>query len=243
MRTGNEHMGVRVFREKPFGWWDKPTMRYLRGKYGLDKKTFCALRSVYLALCEIDSDFEGTPINSFTKTVGTYAGTSRQVAGKYIRLLEEENLIRQTRLRDPHTQAFKRGTLVEILSIRPVGIDSDPLAGYPASGESHRRYSRPTIKKISNNKKISINTNVVDKINSEEVARAEYYADLIAKMLGDQSSFSFYRAVCMRNDGAILLKKATEIVRDGGARKPAAVFTAWFKSRSSKPHGQSRNNH
>jgi len=41
-------------------------MRYLRQKYGKDKKTFALIRSVYLALCEIESDFSDTPINSLT---------------------------------------------------------------------------------------------------------------------------------------------------------------------------------
>lgn len=58
------------------------------------------VRSVYLALCEMESDFNDTPINFFTQTVGTYAGTSRQVAGKYINMLEKDGLISKVRMRD-----------------------------------------------------------------------------------------------------------------------------------------------
>ena len=203
-------------------------MRHLREKYSHDKKMFCALRSVYLALCEIDSDFAGKAINSFTKTVGTYAGTSRQVAGRYIRLLEQEGLIRQTRMRDPKTKAFLRGTTVEILSIHSAGAASKPLAGYPASGLSHRRDTPPTIRRKSIHKKKRMNNNVVEKHDSDTFARADHYADLIATEFGDQASRSFYRAACLQFSGAALHRKAREIIKDGGARKPAAVFTAWL---------------
>lgn len=222
--------GTRVFRETPFGWWDKPTMRHLRRKYGHDKKVFCALRSVYLALCELDSDFVGKPINSFAKTVGTYAGTSRQVAGKYIRLLEEEGLVRQSGIRDPRTKKYQRGKIVEILSIEPAAAAREPMAGYPTSGVSHRRGIQPGIKKISMNKKKSMYNNVVENTGSENSDRAEYYAELVANELGDQASLSFYRATCRRFDGSRLLQKAKEIVKDGGARSPGAVFTAWVKN-------------
>src|SRR5918911_1190310 len=93
---------VRIFRDNPFAWYDKEIMRYLRGKYGRDKKTFLILRAVYTALTEIESDFKDAPIGFFTKTVGTYAGVSREVAGKYLNLLEQEGLITKTRERDPH---------------------------------------------------------------------------------------------------------------------------------------------
>ncbi len=98
---------VRIFRKNPIAWWDKSVMRNLRRKYGKDKKTFVILRSVYLALCEIESDFSNAPVNSFTQTVGTYAGTSRQVAGKYINALQKEGLIKKTRLIDGKTKKFK----------------------------------------------------------------------------------------------------------------------------------------
>src|SRR5919202_1698387 len=106
---------VRIFRKNPIAWWDKNAMRYLRRKYGQDKKTFALLRSVYLALCEMESDFTDTSINFFTQTVGTYAGTSRQVAGKYINMLEKDGLIAKVRMRDAKTQKYLPGTFIEIL--------------------------------------------------------------------------------------------------------------------------------
>src|SRR2546421_433594 len=104
--TAQNENNTRIFRENPFGWYDKVAMRYLRKKYGEDKKTFLIIRAIYLALTEIDSDFNGSPIPFFTETVGTYAGVSREVAGKYLNMLEEEGLIKRTRKRDPQTKKF-----------------------------------------------------------------------------------------------------------------------------------------
>src|SRR5215217_8080685 len=105
---------IRIFREKPFGWFDKPIMRYLREKYGKNKKAFLALRSVYLAVCEMESDFETSAVTAFSKTVGTYAGLTRQVAGKYVRLLEQEGLIQKMRVIDPDTNLKSKGTYLRI---------------------------------------------------------------------------------------------------------------------------------
>jgi hypothetical protein len=30
---------VRIYRENPIAWWDKPVMRFLRNKYGKDFAT------------------------------------------------------------------------------------------------------------------------------------------------------------------------------------------------------------
>jgi hypothetical protein len=61
---------VRIFRKNPIAWWDKNVMRYLRNKYGRDKKTFLLIRSVYLALCEIESDFNNKPVHFFYQNRG-----------------------------------------------------------------------------------------------------------------------------------------------------------------------------
>jgi hypothetical protein len=133
---------VRIFRKNPIAWWDKNAMRYLRRKYGKDKKTFAILRSVYLALCEMESDFNDTPINFFTQTVGTYAGTSRQIAGKYINMLEKDGLISKVRMRDEKTKKYLSGTFIEILDFDGMKEVEKPLAGYPTSGISHQRVGR-----------------------------------------------------------------------------------------------------
>jgi hypothetical protein len=155
---------VRIFRKNPIAWWDKNAMRQLRKKFGKDKKTFVILRSVYLALCEIESDFAGAAINFFTQTVGTYAGTSRQVAGKYINLLEQLDLIKKTRFKDPKTKKFLAGTSIEILAVEGKenndSASESPVAGYPTNGVSHQRGIRPALKNISQDKKVNFANNV-----------------------------------------------------------------------------------
>ncbi len=150
---------VRIFRKNPIAWWDKNVMRYLRGKYGKDKKTFIMLRSVYLSLCEIESDFNDKPINFFTKTVGTYAGLSREAAGKYINLLIKEGLIKKVQIKDPKTNKFLGGTEVEILDLDSKMKSTKPLSGYPSNGVSQHRDTPTTIKNISISKKLNINVN------------------------------------------------------------------------------------
>ena len=60
-------------------------------------------------------------------------------------------------------------------------------------------------------------------------AKTEYFAELLAGTLNDHASISYYRKACRARDPVLLLDKAKQIVADGGARKPAAVFTAWLK--------------
>ena len=216
---------VRIFRKNPIAWWDKNVMRYLRDKYGRNKKTFLLVRAVYLALCEIESDFNDKPINFFTKTVGTYAGLSRGVAGKYINLLIEEGLINRTQTKNPITNSFSSGTVVEILGLEKADIKaSEPLSGYPDIGVSRQRGTYTTLKKLSIDKKLNINVNEERKISdkkegegmveslrdilthyglkkSEKAGRSttiihrDYMAQEIANKLGDAKSLGCYRKI------------------------------------------------
>lgn len=207
-------------------------MRHLRRKYGKDKKKFVLIRSIYLALCEIESDFAHTAINAFTQTVGTYAGVSRQVAGKYIKLLETEKLIAKVRVREPKTKKYLPGTTITILDLQSAPTASEPLAGYPTSGLPHQSDTPPPIKKISIDKKLSMNKNVREKSAKQTMAEDEvnYYAEQLAVKLNDRKSLSFYRVVCRKYDPHRLLRKAAEIIGDGGARKPGAVFVHWLQT-------------
>jgi hypothetical protein len=154
---------VRIFRKNPIAWWDKNVMRFLRDKYGKDKKTFLLVRSVYLALCEIESDFNDKPINFFTKTVGTYAGLSREAAGKYINLLIIEGLIKRSQVVDQKRKTFSSGTIVEILGLKNADLKaSEPLSAYPDIGVSRHRLTLTTVKNISTNKKLNINVKNVN---------------------------------------------------------------------------------
>jgi hypothetical protein len=228
---------VRIFRKNPIAWWDKNAMRYLRQKYGKVKKTFALIRSVYLALCEIESDFSDTPINFFTQTVGTYAGTSRQVAGKYINMLEKDGLISKVRMRDEKTKKYLPGTFIEILDFHGVAEAQKPLAGYPTSGLSHQRGIPPGIKNISINKKINNNTvNGVVKGGEKSVLqqlpdlgdpseKTMYIAkDIILKALGDEKSSRFYELVAAKIPEQVIRETLAEVKADG-ARSPAKLFT------------------
>ena len=221
---------VRIFREKPFGWWDKPVMRYLRDKYGHDKKVFLALRSVYLAICEMESDFENEPIYAFNKTVGTYAGLSRQVAGRYVRVLEEEGLIRKIRAVNPENNLKAKGTWLQIMSSQQVPTIRSRMAGYPTIRTSDHSDTPPLLKKVSMSKKVSMVKKNVASTRKRSRDEAEHYAQEIAKKLGDEKSISFYTLACMKHDPSRLLRKAHEIVADGGARNPGAVFVKWLQN-------------
>ena len=220
---------VRIFREHPIAWWDKPVMRYLRKKYGRNKRLFVSLRGVYLALCEIASDFTEKPINCFTQTVGTYAGVTREVAGRCINILEAEGLIVKTRVKDEKTRRYLSGTTVILKTIQSQSTTPEPLPRIASIGDHQRRGSWATIKKISNGKKLSIIKNNVGQKTKNNEDRAVYYAELLAEKLSDPKSLRYYREMCTRYDPHRLLRKAHEIVSDGKARKPGAVFAQWLK--------------
>jgi hypothetical protein len=227
---------VRIFRKNPIAWWDKNAMRYLRRKYGKDKKTFALIRSVYLALCEMESDFSDTPINFFTQTVGTYAGTSRQVAGRYINMLEKDALVSKVRMRDEKTKKYLPGTFIEILDFNGIKEAEKPLEGYPTSGLSHQRGTLPSIKNISIDKKINTNTvngvvkggekNTLHKLPDlgEPPEKTEYVAKQILKELGDEQSQRFYHLVAAKIPEGVIRETLAE-VRVDGARDPARLFT------------------
>ncbi len=246
---------VRIFREQPFGWFDKPIMRYLREKYGTNKKVFIALRATYLAICEMSSDFESNAITAFNKTVGTYAGLTRQVAGKYIRLLEEEGLIEKKRLIDEKTGLKSTGTYLHILSSQELGkVHTDTskergaakkpdtsasrrVARYPTIRTSDHSDTSPVLKKISITKKLkNVKKKTLKKENTDE-GKIAYYAQLIAEKLGDRKSLSYFKLACRLHNPEELYQKASAIVSDGGANNPAAVFVAWLKAetRSTSP--------
>ena len=228
---------VRIFRKNPIAWWDKNAMRYLRRKYGKVKKTFALIRAVYLALCEIESDFSESPINFFTQTVGTYAGTSRQVAGKYINMLEKDGLISKVRMRDAKTKKYLPGTFIEILDFDGVLETKKPLAGYPTSGVSQQRDNLPSIRNISIDKKINTNTvngvvkggmekSVVQQLPNlgDPPEKTEYVAKQILKELGDEKSQRFYHLVAAKIPEGVIRETLSE-VRADGARDPARLFT------------------
>jgi hypothetical protein len=75
----------------------------------------------------------------------------------------------------------------------------------------------------------------VTKKNKKDTNETDYFAGLIAEKLGDQKSLTYYKIACQRSDPHMLLQKASEIMADGGARNPGAVFADWVKTRTMQP--------
>ena len=115
--------------------------------------------------------------------------------------------------------------------LKTVATTSEPLYRIPDNGDVRQRGSSTPLRTIDNDKNLSINKNVRQKpIQIADKDQVEYYAKLLADKLNDQKSLSYYRLVCARYNPAMLLQKAAEIVGDGGARKPGAVFVDWLKT-------------
>jgi len=62
----------------------------------------------------------------------------------------------------------------------------------------------------------------------------DYYAGLLADKLGDHKSLTYYKIACRRFDPQLLMQKASEIMADGGARNPGAVFADWLKKKQTE---------
>ena len=216
---------------------------------------FLALRSTYFALCEMESDFEQNLIFAFNKTVGTYAGLSREAAGKYVKRLEEESLIKKIRVIDPDTHLKSKGTYLQIISAQEF-LKAHPeleeeervsekaedtarfrVSRYPNIRTSEHSDTPALLKKIRIRKKVSGYKNVKKKNvkEKENDERSTYYAELIADKLGDRKSLTYYKLMCRRYHPEWLHQKAQEIVTDGGAKNPAAVFVAWLKNEHAPP--------
>ena len=94
-------------------WADKQVVRFFRHNY--PKIDYKNLRSIYLALCEVDSDFgEGKPINSFIKTVCTYSGMNRNVVNKYLVHLRDLRLIDYDQERTEDNGQFTRKSMLTL---------------------------------------------------------------------------------------------------------------------------------
>ena len=72
--------------------------------------------------------------------------------------------------------------------------------------------------------------NNVRKDNRTDQDEVGYYAKLLADRLGDHKSLTYYKIACQRFNPQLLMQKAAEIIADGGARNPGAVFAEWVKT-------------
>jgi len=94
----NRH-ATRELRGNTWFWCDKEVTRFFRKNF--IKRHYNNLRSVYLALCEMDSDFlQGNPIRGFKKTLCTYSGRSFDIVTKYFYFLEQLELVTAHQVRD-----------------------------------------------------------------------------------------------------------------------------------------------
>jgi len=139
-------------------WADKRVLRFFR-KHPmfrlLHPKQRGSLRSVYIALCEMDSDFgEGAIIKGFAKTVSTYSGLGADSVGQYLRALRNAGLVdyHQTREEGQFGQTglvlFKwdeddeEGRAIEIVDALQHRTPRKPLPGKAVTGET-RGYKNP----------------------------------------------------------------------------------------------------
>lgn len=92
-------------RNVAHAWWDKQAVRFL--KKHLKKRWYRKIRDVYLALCEIESDYaEGMHdpekgLRDLLNTTARYAGMDRKAVGQCARLLRGMGLIEYGVRRDP----------------------------------------------------------------------------------------------------------------------------------------------
>src|SRR5438045_2726613 len=89
-----------------------------------------------------------------------------------------------------------------------------------SSKQSLQRSEKDTLERYNN----------VKKQHKKDTNETAYYAGLLAEKLGDQKSLTYYKIVCQRIDPHKLMQKAAEIIADGGARNPGAVFAEWVKT-------------
>lgn len=69
-------MATRSTRNQPFCWQEKKILRLLKANFsGME---LVKMKSLYLALTEIDSDFNRRKIKFYTKTISTYSGLSER---------------------------------------------------------------------------------------------------------------------------------------------------------------------
>ncbi len=101
------------------------------------------------------------------------------------------------------------------------------VKNFNSRGKTSLQRSEKDTKEIYNN---------VTKQNKKDKEEVDYYAGLLADKLGDHKSLTYYKIACQRFNPLLLLQKAAEIMVDGGAKNPGAVFADWLKSQNYVSH-------
>ena len=151
-------------------WADKQILRFFR--FSFSKKHYKNLRTIYLALCEIDSDFgETVKLKGLVKTISTYAGLNRGTTTLYLHALQSAKIIDYGQEKKPDgTFGLRRLILfqwdttlketqrkLQIMDRILYGqlapkefkarLLENPLAGKPACGKTNR-YKNNTSKEV-----------------------------------------------------------------------------------------------
>jgi DNA-binding transcriptional ArsR family regulator len=141
--------------------------------------------------------------------LGKYIGMSKNTVRNYLSRLYELGYLRYELIRNSKREVVER-------RIYPTLVLPQVL---PSTTPSTPGGTKEITRKNKKN---------VDCKNDDE-AEVRYYAELLADTLRDEKSLSYYLAACRRHNPQRLLEKAKQIISDGGARNPAAVFVAWLK--------------
>jgi hypothetical protein len=172
-----------------------------------------------------------------------HIGMPKNTVRNHLGRLYEIGYLRHELIRDPHTnEVIKRRIYPAITPLVPPAVlprtesTTPRTAGgtTPSTAESAKESIRKNIKYVNvdaGEKDAADMTGEKRGQSSsrEESLKIEYYANLLAQTLRDHASIAYYRQAVRRWDPIPLLDKAKQIVADGGARKPAAVFAAWLK--------------
>ena len=160
-------------------------------------------------------------------------GLSKRHVQRALKVLEEKNIVRVTRKLDEsganEINVYSLNFIDRLGTKSPYGRDILNIGvETPVSTTTNR-----TQQTVNNNVKRQREKkkNKQRAMSEDEVA---YYAQQIAEKLGDTKSISFYKQAVLRHNPHTLLQKAHEIVADGGAKNPGAVFVDWLKKQSGK---------
>jgi phage replication O-like protein O len=153
-------------------------------------------------------------------------GLGKASVARAIKSLEAKEIILRIK-----RQSKRRGdeATTYALNFLPVSQNETP----PVAKMRHPRVSKVNPQQTVGQQTVGQQTykNVWQKpVINKDQDQVEYYAQLLAERLDDAKSLSYYRIVCARHNPDKLLQKAAEIVKDGQAKKPAAVFTSWVQS-------------
>ena len=108
--------------------------------------------------------------------------------------------------------------------------DKDPHADVKNVNIGVKNFNSRGKKSLQRSEKDTLERyNNVTKYNAQDTDEIGYYAKLLADKLSDQKSLTYYKIACQRFHPQKLMEKAAEIIADGGARNPGAVFADWLK--------------